>query len=89
MPLPGVRYLPTENLSVSAILANVYMSPATVKAIFYYASGNLKSTQDFSNTVGYDNLDPAYCPGATPDARRANLLADRKLSYFKGYKYYI
>ena len=36
-----------------------------------------------------DGLNSTYCPGANADARLANLLSDRKLSYFKGYNHIV
>lgn len=74
--------LPTANLSVNAIKAA--LGVATAREIFYIGA-TLKTAAQLGALVSAAGLNPTYCPGADATARLANLLADRKLSYFKGY----
>ena len=76
--------LATSNLSVNSMLTTLGVS--TPRAIFY-ASGTLRTAAQLATIVSKDGLSATYCPGANADARLANLLADRKLSYFKGYNH--
>lgn len=76
--------LATSNLSVNSILTTLGVS--TAKAIFYIGS-TLKTAAQLGSLVNKDGLNSTYCPGADATARLANLLADRKLSYFKGYNH--
>lgn len=75
--------LATSNLSVNSILTTLGVS--TPRAIFYNG-GTLKSAAELAALVSKSGLSAA-CPGADADAKLANLLADRKLSYFKGYNH--
>lgn len=75
--------LPTSNLSVNLILSTLGVT--TAKDIFY-TGGVLNTIAEIGAIVSKTGLNATYCPGADADARLANLLADRKLSYFKGYE---
>lgn len=74
--------LPTANLPVSLICSTLGVN--SPKEIFYNGS-TLKTIVEIGQLVSKAGLDPNYCPGADADARLTNLLADRRLSYFKGY----
>lgn len=65
------------------------LNVTSAKAIFYKGVGLtvLKTAAELGAVVDKRWLSNAYCPGANDDAQLANLLADRKLSYFKGYGY--
>lgn len=74
--------LPTSNLSVNLIYTTLGVSNGRD---LFYVGATLKTVAQLGLVVNKNGLNPAYCPGADADARLANLLADRKLSYFKGY----
>lgn len=74
--------LPTANLPVSQICSTLGVN--SPKEIFYNGA-TLKTISELGALVSKNGLDPTYCPGADTDARLANLLSDRRLSYFKGY----
>lgn len=73
--------LATSNLSVKSLLT--MLGVTTPKEIFY-VSGFLRTVGQLQLVVNKLWLG-AECPGADPDSKIASLLADRKLSYFKGY----
>ena len=74
------------NLSVKSIKTALGVS--SLRAIFYKETGltTLKTTAELGALVDKRWLGSA-CPGINDDAQLANLLADRKISYFKGYGY--
>jgi hypothetical protein len=78
--------LVTSNLPVKTILQTLGVSSA--RAIFYKGTGltTLKTAAELGALVRAGGLS-SYCPGATAEAKLGNLLADRKLSYFKGYNH--
>lgn len=75
-----------SNLPVKSILQT--LGVASARAIFYKGAGltTLKTAAELGALVRAGGLS-SFCPGATADAKLANLLADRKLSYFKGYNH--
>lgn len=75
--------LPTSNLSVNLIYTTLGVSNGRD---LFYIGATLKTAAQLALVVNKNGLNPTYCPGADADARLANLLADRKLSYFKGYE---
>lgn len=81
-----IWHLASSNLSVKAIKTALGVS--SLRAIFYKGAGltTLKTVAELGTLVDKRWLSNA-CPGANDDAQMANLLADRKLSYFKGYGY--
>lgn len=80
------EHLPTSNMSVNVLLS--MLGVTSPKAIFYKGVGliTLKTVAELGATVNKLWLGSA-CPGTTADEKLTNLLADRKLSYFKYYGY--
>lgn len=76
--------LATSNLKGSDILGVI--DRTTLKEIFRYSNGNSRSLASVWVKVCKWGLS-SYCPGADADAKLTNLRADKKLSYFKGYKH--
>lgn len=76
-------HLATSDLSVKSLLT--MLGVATPKAIFYNGS-TLRTAAELGAIVNKLWLGSA-CPGASADLKLATLLADRRLSYFKGYGY--
>jgi hypothetical protein len=78
--------LATSNLAVSDIKNALGVD--SLREIFYKGVGLtvLKTATELKTLVRMYGLGSA-CPGATPATKIDNLLADRKLSYFKGYQH--
>lgn len=74
--------LPGSNLPISLIYSTLGVSNG--REIFYIGE-TLKTKTQLEALVNKNSLDAMYCPGVDADARITNLLADRRLSYFKGY----
>ena len=78
--------LATSNLALSTVKSVLGVS--NIRNIFYAGGGaTLNTIVQIGAIVNKHGLNATYCPGATADARLANLLADRKMSYFKGYEH--